>query len=1057
MLLAVAVAISTAVMVGAMLVGHSMRASLQQSTDSRLGQVQASLSAGDRFLGHDLVKRFQTKYRNMAGMIQLPGTLRNQETGRGLNRVTVNAVDRDFWSMSLGSTKYSEEDIAINSTLAKRLNLNVGDLILLKLSTNPMADSVMSQSETELEALELKVTRILTSEDFGEFNLAVNQLPPYNLFLSLQLVQEMLEKEGRINLVLSGEQVALEELQKELKNQLNLDDLELRLEKVGKVTELRSTRIFLEEAISDLMPETSETKLFTYLVNSVRKGELQTPYPLVMGSSSSEFSLKPNEIILTDWMANDLQAQVGDQVQLNFYVLNDQNQLRGEQHDFMVRSILPVSSQKLDPKMMPDYPGLKDSEHCRDWNVGFEIDLEKIRDKDEKYWDTYKGRPKAIIAYDTAKSLWRNRYGDKTALRYSSQSDQNLKQTLENVLKPEHFGLFFMPNAQMSQQALAGSMDFSSLFMGFSCFICIAVLTLTHMLFKFLLEERKEQYHLLSALGFDYAFMRKQFVLEFLLISIPGSIVGIVFGVIYSGFLIDQLNSNWKDAIGDWDLFVEFDTIAVSQGVLIGVCLCLCILGISLKLLKRHVKEFSEPVLISYRQTKVWHTWLRWSSFTMSIFIGSRLFLMSHRAPKLEFFLFGALLLLTTLMFCLRLLSKQSTKSPQKFSRWSFIFSQMSRRRGRSLAVMSMLSCGAFMMISLEVFRMAPDVDTQKHESGSGGYQLLLDLTRPLDRDLNLVETQKRFALDPDLLSQAEFASLRVSPGEDASCLNLNRAQRPNLIGIPTENFAEQQRFSFAAQASDSEISPWLQLKQDMGQGKIPIIGDQNALLYSLGKGLGDVIEIVDERGVKLELVVVGGIQNSIFQSSLLMDEEQLLKYFPSISGFKNVLVHCDEELEAKIQVELNEGLESLGADVVSTQSKMMSYNRVQNSYISIFQTLGLLGLVLGCSGLCLVVIRNINDREKDFLIFSALGQTLKRMQWDLLKEHMSLFIAGIFFGFLSGLLATWPILQSGVGDLKLGSIFIWMLLMLLIGVASIFFGYRFSTVRLSLVGKRSA
>ena len=138
MLLAVAVAISTAVMVGAMLVGHSMRASLQQSTDSRLGQVQASLSAGDRFLSHDLVKRFQTKYRNMAGMIQLPGTLRNQETGRGLNRVTVNAVDRDFWSMSPGSKKFSKKDIAINSTLAKRLNLNVGDLILLKLSTNPL-------------------------------------------------------------------------------------------------------------------------------------------------------------------------------------------------------------------------------------------------------------------------------------------------------------------------------------------------------------------------------------------------------------------------------------------------------------------------------------------------------------------------------------------------------------------------------------------------------------------------------------------------------------------------------------------------------------------------------------------------------------------------------------------------------------------------------------------------------------------------------------------------------------------------------------------------------
>jgi hypothetical protein len=575
-------------------------------------------------------------------------------------------------------------------------------------------------------------------------------------------------------------------------------------------------------------------------------------------------------------------------------------------------------------------------------------------------------------------------------------------------------------------------------------------------LFKFLIEERKQQFHLLVALGFNYPFIRKQFLLEFILVSLPGAVVGILVGSLYAAYLIDQLNSNWQDAIGQWNLFIQYDLTTMVMGALIGVCLCLVTLLLSLKVLKQSVAMFSKPELLLYRQIKKWHSWLQWGCYVATILLGGRLFILSDQAPKLEFFLFGALLLGSVLMTSLKALALSSQNKSKGFSRWTFALSQMGRRKGRSLSVIMMLSCGAFMMISLEVFRMAPDVDTQLKHSGAGGFQLLIDLTRPLDRDLNHVETQKRFALNEALCQQAQFTALRLSPGEDASCLNLNRAQRPSLVGIPSEQFAADQRFSFASMLNDTLESPWQQLNQDLGPGKVPVIGDQNVLLYSLGKNIGDHLEMIDESGKKLELVVVGGIKNSIFQSSLLMDESQLLKYFPSVSGFKNVLVECSGELVERLKNELNEGMELLGADVISTQDKMMSYNRVQNSYISIFQTLGLLGLVLGCSGLCLVVMHNINDRKKDFIILQALGQTLKRIQTDLVKEHMLLFITGIVAGFFSGLLATWPILDSGMGDLQLGTILIWMALMLLIGVLSILFGYRFAGSQLSMSGRRN-
>ena len=103
---------------------------------------------------------------------------------------------------------------------------------------------------------------------------------------------------------------------------------------------------------------------------------------------------------------------------------------------------------------------------------------------------------------------------------------------------------------------------------------------------------------------------------------------------------------------------------------------------------------------------------------------------------------------------------------------------------------------------------------------------------------------------------------------------------------------------------------------------------------------------------------------------------------------------------------------------------------------------MGLLGLVLGCSGLCLVVIHNIQDRKDEFHILSALGQTYKRIKNDLLKEHLWLFASGLLFGFGSGFLATWPIMSQGAGDLQWGTVFAWMLMMLGIGFASIMFDF---------------
>ena len=45
---------------------------------------------------------------------------------------------------------------------------------------------------------------------------------------------------------------------------------------------------------------------------------------------------------------------------------------------------------------MPAFPGLADVDNCRDWKPGIPVDLDKIRPKDEQYWNEHRGTPKAF-------------------------------------------------------------------------------------------------------------------------------------------------------------------------------------------------------------------------------------------------------------------------------------------------------------------------------------------------------------------------------------------------------------------------------------------------------------------------------------------------------------------------------------------------------------------------------------------------------------------------------------------------------------------------------------
>ena len=197
-------------------------------------------------------------------------------------------------------------------------------------------------------------------------------------------------------------------------------------------------------------------------------------------------------------------------------------------------------------------------------------------------------------------------------------------------------------------------------------------------------------------------------------------------------------------------------------------------------------------------------------------------------------------------------------------------------------------------------------------------------------------------------MDAARFFLFRVLPGDDVSCLNLYLPQTPRVLGAPTE-FVQRGGLPFRqtlALTPDERANPWRLLQRDLGPGVIPAIGDFNSAQWILHKRLGDDIPIAE--GLTLRLV--GLLDGSLFQGELLIAEERFAAHFPAREGYGYFLVETEQP--AAVAAALEKGLAAYGLDATLSAERLRGYRAVENTYLATFQTLGLLGLLLGTLGL---------------------------------------------------------------------------------------------------------
>jgi hypothetical protein len=338
------------------------------------------------------------------------------------------------------------------------------------------------------------------------------------------------------------------------------------------------------------------------------------------------------------------------------------------------------------------------------------------------------------------------------------------------------------------------------------------------------------------------------------------------------------------------------------------------------------------------------------------------------------------------------------------------------RNAGRSLLSAILVGSACFVIVAVGANRSHGGQDLEKRTSGAGGFLLQARSDIPLVRDLN--DADALFDLgfsDPDSeqLTAAHFMPFRALPGDDVSCRNLYKPGSPGVLGVPRQQI-DRGGFRFQGLIKEAE-NPWALLEEDLGPEVIPAFGDANSVMWILHKSLGEDIVLTNDDGREIRLRLVGLLARSIFQSELLISEANFQKHFPGRSGYSFFLIDASREQLDQVGRILEDNLERFGFDVTATSQVLEGYLSVENTYLSTFQTLGGLGLLLGTLGLAIILIRNTIERTGELATLSAFGFSRRKLSVLVLSENCFLLVLGILLGTFSALLAVAPhVLVSG-------------------------------------------
>ena len=1082
------VAVAVAVLAGALLVGSSVRTSLHLLAIERLGSVDAVVTSvnfiDDRF-AETLARagRMDELFGGVVPLIAVEGFVTHQESGRRASAVQIYGVDDRFWTFQGADPAVyplERSDVFVSEGLARELEAAADDTLLIRVkmpSAIPIS-SLHGRREDVGRTLRLGIDRVLTASEHGEFSFRPQQGLARSVFVSIARLQQEIEQDNKVNTVLLGVPAVtgggdgsesdqrLAAAEAAVREVASLEDIGLRVRTIpeqGRFSVEAAAGLLNDSTVAAVEATASELgfeaePVLTYLVNEVRHGDLVTPYSLVaaidLSVVSEAASSRESGVVLNEWAAEDLEAEVGDTIELSYYIWEDEGRLVTRETEVQVTDVVPIAGAAADRTLAPDYPGITQADDLVSWDPPFEIDLGLIRPRDEDYWDDYRTTPKAFIQLARGQELWQSRWGSVTSIRLHPSGDLQVDADrfgadFRSAVDPLSVGFVVYPARAMALESSSGATDFGLYFFYFSFFLVVSALLLASLFFRLGVEQRLPEIGLLRATGFPAAALWRVFSREAAVLSAVGSVIGVVAAVGYADLIMWGLRTWWVDAVGTTRLSLSVSWVSLAGGAAGGVLAAFgstawtmrSLMPVSPRSLLSGVLGRDTPSEQAEGQSRA--RWVAGAFLVVGLvmIVVSGVGMMSATAG---FFGGGLLLLCAMLSFSWAWLSGGSRRATGAWSVSRIGFRNATSRPGRSVLCIALIASAAFIIVAVESFHREGGVDERDPQSGTGGYQLLADTLLPIAHDPSTPRGRDTLNIG-DLyepggaLEDVTLTRFRVRPGEDASCLNLYQAKDPRILA-PTDEFVAMGRFSFSsslAETPEEEANPWRLLDREFEDGAIPAIGDVTSLTYALHVGVGDEFVLNRDTDHPIRLRIVAALSDSIMQRELLIAEDQFERVFPNYDGYRFFLVDAPPNSTGEVAAALEDRLADFGFDAVSTGERLASFHRVNNTYLATFQTLGGLGLVLGTFGLGAVLLRNVLERRRELALLRAVGYNARHLSLLVLAENAFLLFGGLLAGTTCALVAIAPAWIERGGGLPVASLAVLLVLVVAAGLSA--------------------
>lgn len=1022
---AIGMAVSMAVITGALVIGDSVRGGLKNLVSARLGNCKISVSSGDRHMTDELADRLTAALDiPVAGVLKLDAAASAPGRQVRIPKVQVLGVDAGFDAITGTVDFYGQlkgNEAIISDNLASRLGIAAGEELLLRIKnpgTVPI-DAPFVSDENNIVTTGLSVKIIAGMDKMGRFNLKKTQEAPFNVFVSKTFLQNLVALKRKSNLLLlAGEKdQSSGSVEKILVENWTISDAGLDLSRHPLTREwiLRTRRVFFDPPVLEAIEQSGFENVlyFSYFVNNLRVEGRSVPYSFI--STLPGDLIGQGEVLINSWVADDLGAKPGDSLSISYFMVGPLRDLVIDSARFRIRDILPMSDQRNDRILMPDIPGLSDAGNCRDWETSIPVDLSKIRDKDESYWNTWRGTPKAYINPGVALKLWTNRFGSYTQARFKPESDSlDLATRILGRLKPSQIGYQIENVSSTGIAAARSGVDFGQLFLGLSFFLVISGIILSILLVRLSLENRTGQVGTLKALGWSHRSINQIILAENSVIALSGVLIGLILTFFYTILIFKALNGVWNDIVLTDTLRPVFRplTLALGAGLSYLVALGSAWFGI-----KRHLRQKPAELQrkIPSRVNRKNKNRLAYAAILAGMpAFGLFLYglLSGTETNPVLFFLAGTLMLLFTISLVVRIIRYPAENQVTSLTRSMVWRNNILRNSGRSLTIVILFAIGIFLVIGIGANRKVTTRNLHDQESmkktGFGGYLFYMESTIPVPDNLNRQDVRVKYGLE----TSSEFVQLKKLEGDDASCLNLNRVSNPPLLGIPAGAFAG--RFGFLNSASGKfRTDPWEMLENDLPSGAIPAIADQTVIRWGLGLKTGDTLRYRAESGDTVNLVLLGGLDNSIFQGNILISFSHLSRLWPSASGTNIFLVSGDQNENEKIAAELQHVFRDYGVEITRATQKLAEFNSVENTYLAIFLVLGAIAMLIGTVGLAVILARSLQERRPEIAILRSTGFSKAKILGLVFREYGYLLILGIMAGGFSSLITVLPMLLN--------------------------------------------